>query len=229
LAETRSPFPQNCRVLIVSSQTLVREGLRLLLAQEEDLQVEVVVIKEDEVPEIQRGLLPDVILAVLDGVTQGPPELARLLEACQEIPVLVLSPIVKPDWVKPALAAGAAGYLPLDATPDELIHGVEKVSQGETVLHPSVILSFLSDLAGQSSRPAGASLEDFSAREQEVLAYLARGLSDREIGQSLFISVRTVQTHLENIYAKLGVHSRTEAAIIAVQSRWFPFPSPQNR
>ncbi len=228
MVETQRPFPRKYQVRIIGAQTLVREGLRLLLAQEEDLQVEVGG-QNDQTTETQPGLRPDVILAVLDGATHAPLDLARLLEACQEIPVLVLSPIIQADWVKSTLAAGATGVLPLNATPDELIHAVGKVSQGETFLHPSVILSLLSETAGPSPAPTQVTLQDFSTREQEVLPCLARGMSDREIGQSLFISVRTVQSHLENIYAKLGVHSRTEAAIIIVQSGWFPSPSLQNR
>lgn len=228
MAEMRRSSPRKYQVRIIGAQTLVREGLRLLLAQEEDLQVEVGG-QDDQAAEIQPGLRPDVIVAVLSGANHNPSDLSRLLATCQEIRVLVLSPIIQADWVKPALAAGAAGVLPLDATPDELIHAVGKVSQGETFLHPSVILSLLSETAGQSTGPAKVTLKDFSAREQEVLTCLARGLSDREIGQSLFISVRTVQTHLENIYTKLSVHSRTEAAIITVQSGWFPSPPPQNR
>lgn len=229
MAETRGSFQRKCRVLVISSYTLVREGLRLLLGQEEDLEVDEVGLEKCETPEIRQELHPDVILVVWEGVTQDPPPIARLLEAYQGSRVLVLSPQVHTGWVKSTLSSGAGGYLPLDASPDELIHAIYKVSQGETFLHPTVLLSLLSDQSGNSSRVVRATLEEFSEREREVLTCLAHGLSDREIGQSLFISVRTVQTHLANIYAKLDVHSRTEAAIIAVQSGWFPPSPPQNR
>lgn len=228
MVETQHPIRRKYRVRITGAQTLVREGLLRLLAQEEDLQVETEG-RADQALDLQQSSRPDILLAVLDRAAHHPPDLTRIQGEYPATPILVLLPTLQVEWVKSVLAAGAAGVLPLDATPDELIHAVFKVRQGETFLHPSVILCLLSEASGQPPGPTPASLKDFSAREQEILPCLSRGMSDREIGQALFISVRTVQTHLEKIYAKLGVHSRTEAAILIVQAGWFPSPSLQNR
>lgn len=126
-----------------------------------------------------------------------------------------------------ALACGAAGYLPLDANLDQLLWAVNNVANGELTLHPTIMRALASHLAHGENGDTRPILDDLSSREQEVLSCVVQGLSDRDIAQALFVSVRTVQAHLAHIYTKLGVHSRTEAAVLAVRAGWFPTSSEE--
>lgn len=135
------------------------------------------------------------------------------------MPVLVVSPHTRSQSVHAALVAGATGYLPMDVDADELVRVIYIVSKGELTLHPSLVPSILSHLNVPDSEMTQLALDNLTPREREVVSLLARGLSDLDIAQELFISVRTVQTHLTHIYEKLSVHSRTGAALLAARSR----------
>lgn len=228
-SDQRSPARKNS-ILIVCPYTLVREGLRLLLAQDEDLYVVGVAADASQALESMLQIQPDVILAAYsDGYSGGTQNCAAAVKSFKtdrpDLPVLVVSPDIHPERIQTVLAAGATGYLPLDSTIDELVRAVNTVVRGELTLHPAILLSLLSYQASQDAEDSQPNLNHLSPREQEILTYLARGLCDRDIAQALFISVRTVQSHLAHIYAKLGVHSRTEAALITVRAGWFSPPN----
>jgi two-component system NarL family response regulator len=209
-------------VLIICPQTLIREGLRLLLAQDDDVDVVGVAADANEVLASWLHLQPDVAVAMYSQAsTDCAAEVQRLKAELPDLPLLVISPDTRPERVQAVLVAGATGYLPLIANLDELIWAIFTVGREELALHPAIVPSLFTYLAGQAQEDDNLRLDRFSPREQEVLACLVRGLSDRDIAQELFISVRTVQTHLAHIYAKLDVHSRTEAAVIAVRAGWF--------
>jgi DNA-binding NarL/FixJ family response regulator len=214
---------RKCRVVIVSRQTLTREGLRLLLVQDQDLHVVGMAMGVDEALESCPQLQPDVVIVVFGWVDHGcAAAIKRLKTELPGLAVLVVSSDIRPEPVQAILAAGAIGYLPLDANLDELVWAAYATGQGELILHPSIMPDLISHLAGLDRGNSQPNVDDLSPREQEVLSHLIRGLCDRDIAQTLFISVRTVQTHLAHVYTKLGVHSRTEAAVIAVQAGWFP-------
>jgi two-component system NarL family response regulator len=119
-----------------------------------------------------------------------------------------------------ALAAGANGYLPMGIDIDELVRVLYTVNRGELTLHPSLLPAILQQLEAETGgKSTATNPDDLTKRESDILSALSRGLTDREIAQQLFISVRTVQSHLAHIYEKLHVHSRTEAALIAVQHK----------
>jgi len=210
------------RGLIVCPQRLAREGLGALLSQEEDLSLVGLTADASEALASLSRLRPDVVIIVNSGSC---PDCAAAVQQFKtthpDLPVLLISSVTRLEDVQAALAAGANGYLPLDIGKDELIHAVHMVCRGELVLHPTLMRELLSHLADQSNEAVMHNLNDFSPREQEVLACLARGLTDRDIAQQLFISVRTVQTHLTHIYGKLGVHSRIEAALATTRAGWF--------
>jgi len=215
------------RVFIICPYPLLREGLRLLLAQDEDVHVVGTAADAQTVLTALLQLQPDGVLAVFVGAELDCVTAVRVLKADRPgLSVLILSPDTRPEQVHAALAVGATGYLPLSAQPDELIRAILTAGRGEPVLHPSIVPPLLSYLAGQSPADHTPDLNALSPRQQEVLACLAHGWSDRDIAQSLFISVRTVQTHLAHIYTKLGVHSRTEAAVLAVRAGWFSENQP---
>jgi DNA-binding NarL/FixJ family response regulator len=174
-----------------------------------------------EALELLDDLQPEVVIASCGWTERDCASIVRQLKADRpSLPVLVLSPDTRPVPVQATLAAGATGYLPLDADLDELIRGILTVGRGELTLHPAIAKALLTHLVPQQPKDSHPPFDDLTPRERDVLGQLAGGLSDRDIAQALFISVRTVQTHLAHIYEKLGVHSRTEAALIAVRQGW---------
>jgi DNA-binding NarL/FixJ family response regulator len=119
-----------------------------------------------------------------------------------------------------ALAAGANGYLPMGIDIDELVRVLYTVNRGELTLHPSLLPAILQQLEAETGgKSTATNPDDLTPRERAILSALSRGLTDREIAQQLFISVRTVQSHLAHVYEKLHVHSRIEAALFAVQHK----------
>ncbi len=194
----------------------------MILAQEEDLHLIGLAAHVDEVSGALHQLKPDVIVLAFGwGGQDCAAAVRRFKSERPDLPVVIISPVIRFEQVQEALAAGTEGYLTLEASSDELIQAIYAASRGEFILHPSVVAAIQSSLEANDSDKTHINRLDFSPREQEVLACLARGLSDRGIAQQLFISVRTVQTHLEHIYAKLGVHSRVEAALAAMRAGGF--------
>jgi len=208
------------RIVIICPQRLIREGLCLMLADEEEFEVAGAVSDVKKALALMRQAQPDVVV-VSSGRGDCLAAIRKLHSNWPELPLLVVSDAVSPEIVQTLLQAGVSGYIPTNASVDELVRAVYSVGRGERAIHPTILLSLLSHLSNQDQDSGPVALEALSPREREVLSYLARGLCDRDIAQELFISVRTVQTHLSHIYAKLGVHSRIEAALIAVREGWF--------
>jgi DNA-binding NarL/FixJ family response regulator len=214
------PLNRKLQLFIICSQLLAREGLVLLTQQDEDLQV--VGDAADDAAGVAgvAELHPDVVI-VADGWGGEECSCANIVKKIKadqpHIPILVISPHVENTRVQMALAAGATGYLPMGVDMDELVRVLYTVSRGELTLHPSLLPAILQQLEAEPGKPIATSPDDLTQRELSIISALSRGLTDREIAQQLFISVRTVQSHLAHIYEKLHVHSRTEAALIAVQ------------
>lgn len=208
-------------VLLVCPQALLREGLCLLLATDEDMELAATA------PEVGEALAVAANVAIIAcaGPAAAVPELVRRLHAAfSHLPILVIAPEPRPECLEAALAAGATGFLPLSATADELIWAIYNVSRGRLTLHPTLLPALATHLARRERGASPPELDELTPRERVVLAHLVRGGSDRDIAQALFLSVRTVQTHLAHVYEKLGVHSRTEAAVMAVRAGWFAAP-----
>jgi NarL family two-component system response regulator LiaR len=129
--------------------------------------------------------------------------------------VLVLTSFAGDDKVFPAIKAGAQGYLLKDSEPEELVAAIEQVHRGESSLHPSIARKLLRELARPEEQRN--EIDALTEREVEVLGLVARGLSNREIGEQLTISEATVRTHVSNILGKLNLCSRTQAALYALR------------
>lgn len=197
------------RVLVAEDHTLVREGTVQILTREPDLCVVGEAARGDEAVALAAELNPDVILADLRMPGLNGIEVARQA-ASPSVRVLLLSAYDDESYVAEALSAGAAGYL-LKTTPArELVEAVRAVHAGATVLEASISQR----LALRSIRPASPGIR-LSERELDVLRQVARGRSSKEIAGHLGISQRTVEGHLNNVYSKLGVNSRTEAIVLA--------------
>jgi two-component system, NarL family, response regulator LiaR len=144
----------------------------------------------------------------------GVAAIRRLRERVPDTRVVVLTSFASDDQVIPAVQAGAAGYLLKDVDPSGLEAAVRLVHEGEALLDPQIAGRVMEEVAHP---PASGDLASLTPREREVLALLGRGMSNRELADTLVVSEKTVKTHVSNILMKLGVHDRTQAALLAVR------------
>jgi DNA-binding NarL/FixJ family response regulator len=206
-------------VWIVDDHAVVRGGLRLFLEAQADIEVTGELATGDEtlarLGTIAESSFPDVV--VLDQVMPGRDGIATttaLKQLCPAIAVLMLSSFTETPLVKMALRAGAAGYLEKTAGPDDVMDAIRTVNRGRVYL-PSEIARRL----GAEDSPAQVLPEELTAREREVLGLVAEGLSNRQIAVRLFISERTARSHVSSVLQKLGLSSRTLAALWVTQHR----------
>ena len=200
------------RVLLVDDHPVVRAGLRVLLASEPGLEVVAEAASGREAVAQSAAHRPDVVLMDLrlgPGM-DGADATAELAAAPDPPKVLVLTTYDTDSDILRAVEAGAAGYLLKDADPAVLVDAVTRAARGETVLDPGV--------AQRLYRSMQTPRVELSAREIEVLAAVARGLSNRAVAKELFVSEATVKSHLVHAFSKLGVDSRT-AAVAAARER----------
>ncbi|MCK5794552.1 MAG: response regulator transcription factor [Anaerolineales bacterium] len=207
---------ETIRILIVDDHIVVRKGIKALLATEPNLEVldeakdglEAVSKYEELKPDI---LLLDLLMPKMSGI-----EVIRELKSkYSDVKILVLTSFAADEQVFPAIKAGALGYLLKDSQPEELIEAIRQVHQGESSLSPSVARKVLQEVFKPGEKPL--SPDPLTKREVEVLQVLAKGKSNREIGEILSITEATVRTHVSNILAKLHLASRTEAALYALK------------
>jgi DNA-binding NarL/FixJ family response regulator len=208
------------RVLIADDQALVRTGFRVILNAEPDLEVVGEAADGRETIEAVRTQRPDVVLMDirmpnLDGI-----EATRRLAAAAHAPrVLILTTFDLDQYVYEALRAGASGFLLKDATAEELLQAVRVVAAGEALLSPSITRRLIADYARRpppNERPAA--LDELTPRELEVLRLIARGLSNRDIARKLVLGDATIKTHVARIFAKLDLHDRTQAVVLAYET-----------
>jgi len=198
------------RLLVVDDHPVVRAGIVGLLAGEPDLEVVGEAADGAQACDLAAALRPDVVLMdlrmpVMDGTTAT----ERILAATPTVRVVVLTTYETDADILRAVEAGATGYLLKDTPRDDLVAAVRAVAGGETVLAPSVARRLVAGVRNAAER--------LTARELEVLAVVARGGSNAQIGVELFISEATVKTHLLRIFAKLGVDDRTRAVTVALE------------
>jgi DNA-binding NarL/FixJ family response regulator len=209
------------RVLVVDDHPVVRSGLSGMLSVTEDISVVGEAGDGSEALALVESTRPDVVLMDLrmprmDGVAAT----GAIVSSYPSTRVLVLTTYDTDTDILHAVEAGAAGYLLKDTPHVELLNGIRAAARGETVLAPPVAARLMSRLRTPTPPPAAQP----SPRELEVLAAVARGLSNAEIGRELFIGEATVKTHLQRLFAKLDVDDRTHAVTIAIERGLLPSP-----
>ena len=210
------------RVLICDDQALVRSGFRMILEAKPD--IEVVGEAEDghEAIEATRRLLPDVVLMdvrmpSMDGVEAT----RRLVARGTAARILILTTFDLDEYVYEAIRAGASGFLLKDVRPNELVDAIHVVARGDALLAPSITRRLLDRFAeqapGNTVKPP-PQLESLTERELEVLTLVARGWSNAELAEQLFLSETTVKTHVSSVLRKLGLRDRVQAVVTAYEA-----------
>jgi len=222
---THSSTKPTIRVLLVDDHALVRQGLRTFLELQNQSEMPIEVIGEaangsDAIRQAQH-MQPDIVL--LDLVmpeTDGIQAIPKIMDCSPKSRIIVLTSFGEEDKIMPAIRAGAQGYLLKDIPPQELVRAIREVHLGRVQLHPEIVRKLMSAVTAQDmlkNRDVHESNGGLTEREQEVLALIADGLSNREIAGRLFISEKTVKTHVSSILTKLHLDDRTQAAIYALK------------
>ncbi|RIW29614.1 DNA-binding response regulator [Bacillus salacetis] len=204
------------RVLIADDHHVVRRGLAFFLKTQQDIEIVGEAANGREAVELAGKYKPDVILMDLvmpemDGIQAT----KHIKQSHPSIEIMMLTSFSDQDHVIPAIEAGAAGYQLKDIEPDELVYSIRKLVSGENSLHPKATNHLLKRVS-RNNRPPHL-IHQLTKREKDVLVELAKGKSNKEIASSLFITEKTVKTHISNIFTKLEVSDRTQAALYAVK------------
>ena len=196
------------RLLLADDHTVVRDGLRQLLEQVEDLDVVAAAADGKQAVSLAAEHVPDVVLMDLEMPVLSGVEATRQIVAAEPATrVVVLTSFADRERILDALDAGAVGYLLKDAEPDELVRGVRAAARGESPLAPRAAAAVLQARASRPSEP------ELTQREREVLDLVGEGLPNKLIARRLGISEKTVKAHITRIFEALGVTDRTQAAL----------------
>ena len=217
------------QVLVADDQAMVRAGFRMLLANEEDI---------DVVAEAGNGLeavdkaarfdptvvLMDIRMPELDGLQAT----RRILAADDGARILILTTFDLDEYVYEALKAGASGFVLKDDPPEQLIAAIRTVAAGDALLSPTITKRVIKQFTRIPRPTPPKEFDDLTAREQEVFRLIAQGLSNTEIGQQLYISDTTVKTHITHILQKLNLRDRVQAVVLAYQTGLFEADTRQS-
>ncbi|HEX6923539.1 MAG TPA: response regulator transcription factor [Bacillales bacterium] len=211
------------KILLVDDHLVVLQGLRFFLDTQKEFEIAGEAPNGQKAVELADRLKPDVILMdlsmpVMDGI-----EATKAIKGNHpNIKIIVLTSFSDQDHVLPALRAGAEGYQLKDIEPDELVRTIQAAYRGEKLLHPQATQQLLSHVTvGQGGIEERPNTDELTPREKDVLCQITLGKSNKEISSDLYITEKTVKTHVSSILSKLDVHDRTQAAILAMKNGWF--------
>ncbi|MEG1561688.1 MAG: response regulator transcription factor [Raoultibacter sp.] len=223
MADDLAGNKRSLRIVIVDDQDLVRNGFRLILSSYENIVVVGEAGDGRQAVARARELKPDVVLMDIRMPVENGIEATREITADPALidtRVLILTTFDIDEYVYDALAAGASGFMLKDSEPDEIVYAIETVAAGDALIEPSITRRLVETFV--KSRPSQnlplGSLSALTEREREILALVARGLTNHEIAQSLVISPATVKTHAARIMSKLGAHDRAQLVVLAYEN-----------
>lgn len=213
------------RVLIADDQSIIRAGMATILSNQPDIDVVGQAADGREAVMLACKLRPDVCLLdirmpYLDGI-----EATNLLAGPgvdDPLAVVVITTFDTDEYIYGALKAGARGFLLKGTSPDQLIHAVHTAAKGDALIDPAITARLLSNFANQAAGVPAQPLDPLTAREEAVLVSLAKGKTNTEVGQELYISMSTVKFHVAGLMAKLGARNRVELAIWAYETGRLP-------
>jgi DNA-binding NarL/FixJ family response regulator len=215
------------RVLVADDQSMVRAGFRMLLSGEPD--IEVVAEASNGLEAVDKAarfrptvVLMDIRMPELDGLEAS----RRILAADDSARILILTTFDLDEYVYEALRAGASGFVLKDDPPEQLLAAVRTVAGGDALLSPAVTKRVIAKFMRIPQGTPPKELHDLSERELDVFRLIARGLSNIEIGQELYISDTTVKTHITHILQKLSLRDRVQAVVLAYETGLFDADSP---
>jgi DNA-binding NarL/FixJ family response regulator len=210
------------RVLVADDQALVRSGFRMLLGGETDM--EIVAEAGNGLEAVDKAarfaptvVLMDIRMPELDGLEAT----RRILAADPTARVLILTTFDLDEYVYEALRAGASGFVLKDEPPEQLLAAIRVVAAGEALLSPAVTKRVIGQFTRLPHRAPPPEVDELTERELDVFRLIARGLSNAEIGQELFISETTVKTHITHLLQKLGLRDRVQAVVLAYETGLF--------
>jgi DNA-binding NarL/FixJ family response regulator len=215
------------RVLVVDDQSMVRAGFRMLLGSQSD--IEVVAEASNGLEAVDKAarfhptvVLMDIRMPELDGLEAT----RRILAADGAARVLILTTFDLDEYVYEALRAGASGFVLKDDPPEQLLAAIRTVAGGDALLSPGITKRVIKQFTRIPQPAPPRELEDLTERELEVFRLIARGLSNAEIGEELYISETTVKTHITHILQKLNLRDRVQAVVLAYETGLFDAETP---
>jgi len=211
------------RILLAEDHVVVRQGTRQLLEHESDFEIVGEAGDGEEAVQLASQVKPDVVIMdVAMPKLSGIEATKQIKNNLPTIAVLVLTGYDYDEYIFSMLEAGACGYLLKNVSGDELISAIRAVYAGEPIIHPAVLRKMMIRCRTPANEPAQVQPSSpLSEREMEVLKVAAKGVSNKDIAHTLFISERTVQSHMRSIFNKLGVGCRSEAILCGLKKGWF--------
>ncbi|WP_349409844.1 response regulator transcription factor [Pseudalkalibacillus sp. SCS-8] len=209
-------------VMLVDDHAVLRDGLSNIFEMEEDINVVGEAVSGNEALESIGEIKPDVVLLDINLPDKNGVELTAILKRdYPDIKILILTMHSMDEYFMAAIREGADGYLLKDAPSVQVVEAIRTVAKGESVIDPSLTKKLL---GFYNQKNESSDKNELTDREKEVLICLVEGLSNKEIGEKLFISDKTVKIHVSKIFKKINVKSRSQAVIYAVQNQLVPLP-----
>lgn len=214
---------EKIKVLLADDHVIVREGTRELLLHEDDMEIVGEASDGQEAIDMAVQFKPDVIIMdIAMPKLNGIEATKHIKDILPTTAILILTAYDTEQYVMALLEAGAAGYLLKNVRGNQLIEAVRSVHSGESVLQPSTTKQIIDRLTAKTSAADDSmATKPLTDREMEILKLAAKGVSNKDISDQLFLSIRTIQSHLSNIFKKLSVGSRTEAILYGLRRGWF--------
>ena len=211
------------RVIVVDDHPLFREGVAAIIGSEADMEVAAQGANAEDAIRLAHDLLPDLMVMDIDMPGNGLEAARRIGEVFPVIRIVLLTVSESEDNLLAAMKAGIKAYILKGVAGRELVRILRLVLAGESYVPPSLAASLLTELGKPDAKrhPSGEDLGQLTQRETEILQLLATGRSNKEIGEKLFLSEKTVKHYVTNILQKLQLHNRVEAALLAQKSKWF--------